>query len=416
MWQEVPEVMRRYKIGEVNSFDPRNGHGGVCWGYPKECSLKSSQAKTIIWKIWGKRSMTYPQMKKIRQSLAYAYELSGGSKPKGNYAGVNNAWDNVVPEQCVESSTTTIPQSIPTMDELKKAFTREWTPQHSWCLMEFLQGLIQAYDLFVFGLRSREDVDRVKKSNHHHHNWKRGWQCTSFVGGRAKLSGKKKDTRPWKIYRQCHCPGNKHIRPPFDFCKEINKDGNPEVDVKWNTTCPLAALELIWQFQGTKGTGVKRCYGKWLPSGRYGTSNTKDVAEFAIDWMIAQGACTEENCYDTNSGRKSLALWCEKLNIPYPESFHLHGDLFETWAENYEFEVERSREFKQRKQARDPKIVAVALKKFANFLGRGKKLKVKLRRKDRYLHYLLKATDPEKAEQIRLGMKSSSDESSSSDD
>ena len=135
----------------------------------------------------------------------------------------------------------------------------------------------------------------------------------------------------------------------------------------------------------------------------------------AIDWMVAQGACTEENCYDTNSGRKSLALWCEKLNIPYPESFHLHGDLFETWAANYEFEVERSREFKQRTQARDPKIAAVALKKFANFLGRGKKLKVKLKRKDRYLHYLLKATDPEKAEQIRLGMKSSSDESSSSD-
>ena len=40
------------------------------------------------------------------------------------------------------------------------------------------------------------------------------------------------------------------------------------------------------------------------------------------------------------------------------------------------------------------------------------KLKVKLNKKNRYLHYLLKAQDPEKAEQIRLGIESSSDESS----
>ena len=108
--------------------------------------------------------------------------------------------------------------------------------------------------------------------------------------------------------------------------------------------------------------------------------------------------------------------WCEKLNIPYPESFHVHGDLYETWAKNYEFLVERSREFKRRTQATDPTIAAVSLKKFANFLGRGKKVKVKLKKKNRYLHHLLKAQDPDKAEQIRLGVESSSDESSSSDD
>ena len=415
MWAQVPEVMRRYKIGEVDSFDPRNGQGGVCWGYPKECSLKNSQAKTILWDIWKKRSLTFPQMKKVRQSLAYAYELSGGPrvKPRGNYPGVNSAWDNVKEELCVESSTTTLPQSIPSMSELKKAFTKEWTPQHSMCLMEYLQGLVQAYDLFVFGLRSREDIDRVKKSVHHQHNWKRGWQCTSFVGGRSKLSGKKKGTRPWKVYRRCHCPGSKHIRPPSGFCEEINEDGNPEVDVKWNTSCPLAALELFWQFQGKKSTGPKRCYGRWLPTGRYGTSNTGNIAEMAVDWMIAQGACSEENCYDTNSGRKSLALWCEKLSIPYVESFHVHGDLYGTWAKNYEFEVAKPHNFKQRTQSRDPAIATVALKRFANFLGRGKTQKVKLKKRTRYLYHLMKKDDPEKAEQIRQGIESSSDESSS---
>jgi hypothetical protein len=39
MWQEVPTVMRRYRIGKVGSFDPFNVHKGVCWGWPKECRL-----------------------------------------------------------------------------------------------------------------------------------------------------------------------------------------------------------------------------------------------------------------------------------------------------------------------------------------------------------------------------------------
>ena len=289
MWREVPETMKRYKIGEVGSFDPKNSHGGKCWGWPKECTLKNSQAKTIMWDIWGKRSLTLPQLQKVRQSLAYAYELSGGSKPGGNFDGVSQVWANVRPEECPESETTTLPQRIPSTDELKIAFTKEWTPQHAWCLMRFLQGLVQAYDLFVFGVRSREDIDRIKKSSHHQHNWKRGWQSTSFLGGRAKLAGVKKNTRPWKVYRRCHCPGGKHIQPPTDFCKEIGKDGNPKVEVKWNTTCPLAALQLIWQLQGTESTGPKRCYGRWLDSGRYGTSNTGDIAE--RDPQCVRGGC-----------------------------------------------------------------------------------------------------------------------------
>ena len=417
MWQEVPQVMKRYKIGECGSFDPRNGHGGVCWGWPKECKLKNSQAKTIIWDIWKKRGLTYPQMKKVRQALAYAYELSGGSKPGGNFQGVSQVWKNVHPDQCVESSTTTLPQSIPTPAELKVAFTQQWNRQHPWCLMRYLQGLVQSYDLFVFGIRSREDIDRVKKSTQHHHNWKRGWQATSFLGGRCKLQGVKKNTRPWKVYRRCHCPGGKHIQPPSDFCKEIGDNGNPKVEVKWNTTCPLAALQLIWQFQGTKKSGPKRCYGRWLESGRYGTSNTGDIAEMAVDWMIAQGACTEEDCYDTNSGRKSLAKWCAHLNIPYTESFHIHADLYGVWAENYEQEVEKpAGNFKKRDQSNDPKVATAALMKFANFLGRGKKVKVKLSKKNRYLHALLmNAGQKEKAERIRLGIESSSDESSDSD-
>ena len=130
-WQEVPDVMKRYKIGEVGSFNPKNGHGGVCWGMPKECSLTDSQAKTIMWEIWKKRSLTFPQMKVVRKSFAYAYELIGGpvhsNKTKPNFPGVNTIWKHVKQDELPESETTTIPQSIPTPMELKKAFTKEWT-------------------------------------------------------------------------------------------------------------------------------------------------------------------------------------------------------------------------------------------------------------------------------------------------
>ena len=47
MWLVVPAVMRRFNIGVEGSFDVRNCHGGLCWGWPRECKLTNSQAKTI---------------------------------------------------------------------------------------------------------------------------------------------------------------------------------------------------------------------------------------------------------------------------------------------------------------------------------------------------------------------------------
>ena len=130
-------------------------------------------------------------------------------------------------------------------------------------------------------------------------------------------------------------------------------------------------MELIWQFQTKPEQGNKRCYGKWLDSGRYGTSNTGDIAEMAINWMVSQGACSEEDRYDTNSGRKSLALWCEKLNIPYPESFQIHGDHQDTWLKYYQKSLKHDRTMRQRTQSRHPEDCIKALNRFATYAGRG---------------------------------------------
>ena len=204
----------------------------------------------------------------------------------------------------------------------------------------------------------------MKKSTDHLHDWSNGWQCTSFVGGRAKLCGVKKRSRPWKIWRVCFCPGAKHIRPPPRFCEEIQRDGNPRSEVTFCTTCPLAALELMWQLQIL--FQEPRCYGKWLATSRYGKSNVGDVAKLAIDWFVAQGAIQPENRYQSNAGRKSLALWTRHLNVPYEESFQCHGDLWEVWHASYESAVPRS-EYSVRTQSTDPNTACRALRRMANY-------------------------------------------------
>ena len=374
MWRVVPRDMRRYGIGKVGSFDPLNVHNGVCWGWPKECNLDNQQAKTIYYNAYKTQKLTMDQLIVVRKAMSHAWELAGGL-PGGNFPGVKEVWRIVRSGKTASQIHKVLPERIPTVEELRHAFNQEWTPSSPMSLVTFSQGLLAAYDLFVFGLRSTEDVKRVKKSVTHHQDWTNGWQATEFKGGRAKLCGTKKGSRPWRIWRSCHCPGKHHVRPPSTFFTEIRKNGNPRCEVKWCTVCPLAVLEFLFSIQ--EPPAAKRCYAKWLGSGRMGDSNIADVPAAAIQWFVSQGTVIESNKYDRNAGRKSLAVWCGHLQVPYPESFQCHGDLFETWAKNYETDVVQS-SFNQRNQSRDPVIATKALRRFANFLGRGRKLKTKL--------------------------------------
>ena len=370
--------MRRFGIGKVGSFDPFNIHNGVCWAWPKECSLTNPQAKTIYYGLYKRRTLTMDQLIVIKKAMAHAWELTGGL-PGGNYPGVKGVWSIVRSGKTADQKHHVIPQRIPTVEELHRAFNKEWSTSSPMSLVTFCQGLLAAYDLFIFGLRSTEDVKRVKKSVTHHHHWTNGWQATEFKGGRAKLCGTKKGTRPWRIWRTCHCPGKHHVRPPPTFFAEIRKDGNPRCAVKWCTVCPVAAVEFIFSLQADS---TKRCYAKWLDSGRMGASNIGDVPAVAINWFVNQGAVTDANRYDRNAGRKSLGRWCGSLHVPYPESFQIHGDLPDTWA-SYQDDLPKS-SFNHRRQSRDPKIATKGLRRFANYLGRGRKLKLTLEMNSRF--------------------------------
>ena len=405
MWREVPAEMKRYKCGEVDSFDYQNGHFGVCWGWPRECRLTDSQAEGIYLAMWKKRSLTLDQMVVVRKAFAYAFELAGGT-PGGNYPSVKAIWKLVRSKELAAAKGRVIPQRIPTVKNLR-AFGKPWSTASPLSLIKFCSGEICAHDSFITGLRSTEDVDRVKKADHHEHDWKNGWQCTSFKGGRAKLCGKKKGTRPWAVWTVCYCK-RRHKGPPDDFWKQIKKDGNPRDPdkVDWCTNCPLSCLQLLWQLQEKP-----RRYGKWLDSGRFGKSNIKDPVKCGIDWLVAQGECTQETRFDRNSGRKCCARWTRKVNLDYEPIFQMVGDLEEVWRQNYDPDLPKS-DFKGRKQSTEPKIAAYAQRVFAKaILKSGRKLKPVLNQHDRLSYALLKSREGREAADRALFGDWSSDES-----
>ena len=341
--------------------------------FSKECSLTNTRARTLYNAIYKKRRLTVHQMIVVRKAFAYAFELSGGT-PGGNFPAVKEIWKLVQSSQCADRKHKVLPDRIPTMTQLKKAFTTEWKPKGKTTLVAHMLGCVAAYDWGCFGMRSNEDMSRVKKSRNHHADWERGWQATEFQGGRAKLHGVKKGSRPWRVWTVCFCPGKKHQRPSKRFYVSIQRTGNPRGKVNFCTTCPLACLEVLFAKQPSS---QKRRYPKWLDSGRFGEKNVNDVAAMAIQWFIDQGAISEAQRFCRNAGRKSLAVWTGHLNVPYEESFQIHGDLWNVWSKNYEKDVQKSG-FRTRTQTTTPLIATKALRKLANYFGRGRKVKRKL--------------------------------------
>ena len=66
------------------------------------------------------------------------------------------------------------------------------------------------------------------------------------------------------------------------------------------------------------------------------------------------------------------------------------ADLWEVWAKHYEGTLEKS-DFSVRRQNTVPDIACKALRRLANYFGRGKKVKSKLNTSDRLTYHLLKA-------------------------
>ena len=60
----------------------------------------------------------------------------------------------------------------------------------------------------------------------------------------------------------------------------------------------------------------------------------------------------------------------------------MHGDLWKVWHKNYEVEIARS-DFSLRAQSTNPVVACKAMRKLANYFGRGRKVKRKLTMSER---------------------------------
>ena len=256
---------------------------------------------------------------------------------------------------------------IPTPEQLQAAIERGWTKEHPWSLLKWSTHYTCFYDTMVCGARPKVDLGKIKASTQHQVSYEQGWQKTAFKGGRSKLAKAKRGTRPWSMWRICMCEGDKHVRPGEEY--ELDEDGNPD-HLTWDPRCPVATMEFVFQNQ-LEEDEPKRCYPNTVPKStagdvRYGAKSIADPSEAAVEFMQVQGLPK----FDTNSGRKALARWCKYLSVPYELSVHIHGDLHDTWNENYETGVKNSL-ITIRKQSKDPETATAALRIFADWLGRG---------------------------------------------
>ena len=413
MWTVVPDLLLKMGIKPWGTYDPKNSHGGRIWGWKKEVNLSEPKVKRIVYEILERNCLTWPQLAALRKALSYAWQLHQGVKSyvpqkHRNWNAVKVLFATIKRKHLPKTTQSTLPEYIPSYEQLEKAFTSEWYPGHPMNFVEFESSVVCAYDTFVFGLRSNEDVKRVKNSKMVRYNLAQLFMSVGFVDGRCKLPEKH---RPWNLNRVCFCEGGRHVSPTPDdvkiFCTKcpegrLNPLGNPHpLPFDWSSNCPLGAQQFISLFKDVNN----RSYPKLNKSKTGFTSyNITDPVDQANLWFIAQGVT--EKPFSHNSGRKALGVLLEHNSIPYELGFECHADEFVTFRKHYSFKCFRRdrEEFTRRTQHDNPLIQCAALRMIANGFGRGPVAPPPpLSRQETYMHNVLLQTNPALAESIRTG-------------
>jgi len=367
MHRYVPQLMKRYGIKPADHYMANNHHAGVMWGFKKECKgMTNNRAETIIWKLHQTGKMTKPMIESVSKMLAYTFEILGG-RPQENFPSVRGAIKAMEWDQGDREVKSTLPERVPTPEQVKQAFTTPWNGK--WSLVKHCTAVVATFDTVCCGARSRLDVQKVKDSKHYQADYNDRLFCRhKFDHGRSKLTGDKVG-RDWWMWRCCTCPGGKHTRPTPDLQYEIGKDGNPvggERTQSWWTNCPLACCEFLEKLQEKNNTGRFRPYARWLKSGQLKKQNHGDVIDLVLDWLVSQGVCATR--FSTNCGRYAMARLMSQVDAPYDESFEVHGDLYKTYRDHYQHDVPPS-SFSNRNQSQNPDIALKALRRIAAYFG-----------------------------------------------
>ena len=417
MWRGCPKYLKRIGMGKVGSFDNLNQHGGEMFALPGEFSLHKEQAAKVLFLCYKSKKFTFSQMRTIKKTLAYAYQLKGGI-PGKNFSTVPGVWLVVQEDELKPQENFCMPTRIPLPRELRKAFTREYREECGWGFMDWCRGLLIAWDWGVNGARSKEDLKRIKQGTQHGIDHAEGWGWTAFKGGRSKLCKATKGTRPWRAWRVCMCLGKKHLPLPEDVQYYLDKKGNLSEPASWCTACPVNCMELVFRTQDHLAPEKHddsyrhaRIYRKWDRSrGRAAKDSQGEPVDFALQWLKIQGL---ERDYDTNAGRKGLSRWLKELKVLHPEGMQIHGDCEDVWAKSYQKQMLKIG-YKERNQSLNPDVATRALRKFATWCHRGPSMKpLRVSRSQRMLGTILEGMGhKEKCRKILNDFPSSSDEDS----
>ena len=365
--------MKSIGLKEPGSYNPNNQQGGEMFALPSEVKLTDAQAKKIMNHCIRAPQLTLGNLRDIKKMLSYAYQLT--QNKTGNYAGVNWAWESLNPETHKPPTKKLMPTVIIKPKGLAKAFTTEYNPHCGMAYPEWCTGLLLTHDQAVCGLRQVVDLNKIRDSKCHVFVPNQGWMATDLVGGRAKLE-KSKGVRPWKLFRVCFCPKGDHKALPEDWQDRLDSKGYPAGKVPWCTTCPLNAFQAV---RDLLPEDDHRTYPKWnKSSARFHETNSIGerlrLGKFQ-KWINIQGANPDGLTFHSNGGRKSLGKWCDEFDVPYEDSFEIHGDHWTTWKKHYQPRLRREPEFNRRTQSPNADDCTNALWRFAEGIGRGKSKK-----------------------------------------
>ena len=183
-WKNAGNYMARIKIPRPGEFDSKNQHGGRLWAVPHECKLTGIQAARILEHCWDKK-ISEAQLRQVKKTLSYAHFLRTGDVGK-NWDEVRNTWDSF--GSFGEVVRPTKPEHVATPQQLKRAFTTEWTANCGMPLVKWSTAVLCAWDWCVAGARPNSDLDKIKECTDIDFNFEEGYCSTGFVGGRSKLS------------------------------------------------------------------------------------------------------------------------------------------------------------------------------------------------------------------------------------
>ena len=372
-WYRIWEFGRRellsWGVSKPKSWPKTNLMKGVMPATPQEFrkSHLTEYRLALLVEIAYERGCSWDNLKVIRKCCSFFFHLRTGVSGK-NFPLVNGMFESLDQAGCGTVKRPNVPTKIIRPGSLRVAMTKEWGGRGcGMSLIDFCQGNLSNFHWNVIGSRSQVDMNKIKESCDHHFDIDNGVMSSGFVNGRAKLAMQKSGSRNWRGWLLCICPGAEHISPPGNL--KLDKKGNPTTPLPRNlcTTCPIVSAEIILNAQPQYRK--KRLYRRWKKTGGFGKNNVGHVVNIARRWLVHQGVMQWDEPFDTNSGRKALALWSDHLRVTYPQIVHLCGDLEPVWRDNYQPSLPPCGKI-IREQSTNPLVATQALRLFRHFLGR----------------------------------------------